>query len=449
MTDFDVVFIDDDADIRESSRQSLLLAEITPCVLASADKLLEEIDSTFRGVVVTDIRMPGIDGLELFRRIQEIDPELPVILISGHSDIETAVDAVQRGAYDFLAKPFTPKRLIASIRRALKSRELILENRELKAAAFAFSASERLLGGTKSIESLRRTIDHVAPISVDIVIEGETGTGKSLIANLLHEGSTRKSRSAVVIDCGAIPEHLIDVELFGQVSGALPGVQHSKRGLIEQAHRSTLIFDAIDAMSSGMQRKLERVLDSREVVPLGGNSAKHIDVRIVSTSRASLASLVADGEFSAALYYRLNGLTLKLPPLRERREDIPVLFGSFLASACRKFNVPQPSLTPEVWQRLVRHDWFGNARELQHYAEQFALGFVDEAIGSKFESPIGEGGIKQKLRDYEKALIEEVLFEQKGDVQSVLDKLDLPRKTFYDKVKRLKIDISRFRVGGR
>ena len=447
MTEYDVVFIDDDEDIRESSRQSLLLEDLAPLVLESADKLLEDIDSTFKGVVVTDIRMPGIDGLELFRRIHEIDPELPVILISGHSDIETAVDAVQRGAYDFLAKPFTPKRLIASIRRALKSRKLILENRELKAAASALSGSERLLGGTKSIESLRKTIDHVSSISVDIVIEGETGTGKSLVANLLHEGSAGKNRSAVVVDCGAIPENLIDVELFGQVSGVIPGVQQSRQGLIEQAHRSTLIFDAIDAMSRGTQRKLERVLDSRQVVPLGGTTPKPVDVRVISTSRASLASLVAEGEFSAALYYRLNGLTLKLPPLRERREDIPVLFGSFLASACRKFNVPQPSLTPEVWQRLVQHEWFGNARELQHYAEQFALGFVNEAGGTKFESPIGEGGIRQKLREYEKALIEEVLFEQKGDVQSAIDKLDLPRKTFYDKVKRLKIDISRFRSG--
>lgn len=447
MTEYDVVFIDDDADIRESSRQSLLLADLAPLVLESADKLLEDIDSNFKGVVVTDIRMPGIDGLELFRRIQEIDPELPVILISGHSDIETAVDAVQRGAYDFLAKPFTPKRLIASIRRALKSRALILENRELKAAALALSASDRLLGRTKSIESLRRTIDHVASISVDIVIEGETGTGKSLVANLLHEGGAGKNRSAVVVDCGAIPEHLIDIELFGQVSGVHPGVQHARRGLIEQAHNSTLIFDAIDAMSRGTQRKLERVLDSRQVIPLGGSSAKPLDLRVISTSRASLASLVAAGEFSAALYYRLNGLTLKLPPLRERREDIPVLFGSFLASACRKFNVPQPSLTPEVWQRLVQHDWFGNARELQHYAEQFALGFVDEGSGAKFERQIGDGGIRQKLRDYEKALIEEVLFEQKGDVQSAIDKLDLPRKTFYDKVKRLEIDLSRFRAG--
>ena len=290
MTEYDVVFIDDDEDIRESSRQSLLLEDLAPLVLESADKLLEDIDSTFKGVVVTDIRMPGIDGLELFRRIHEIDPELPVILISGHSDIETAVDAVQRGAYDFLAKPFTPKRLIASIRRALKSRKLILENRELKAAASALSGSERLLGGTKSIESLRKTIDHVSSISVDIVIEGETGTGKSLVANLLHEGSAGKNRSAVVVDCGAIPENLIDVELFGQVSGVIPGVQQSRQGLIEQAHRSTLIFDAIDAMSRGTQRKLERVLDSRQVVPLGGTTPKPVDVRVISTSRASLAS---------------------------------------------------------------------------------------------------------------------------------------------------------------
>ena len=440
-----VVFVDDEADIRAANVQSLTLAGLTTIAFDNADAALAAIDADFDGVVVSDIRMPGMDGLELFRRLSQRDPDLPVILISGHSDISTAVAAMQRGAYDFLAKPYAPDHLVSRVNRALEKRALVLENRRLRKQADKALHSGPLLGASSLIENLRRTIAQIADTDIDILIEGETGTGKGLVAAMLHGASGRKARAMVTLDCGALPDTLVESELFGHVSGAFNGAQHPRTGRIEQANRSTLFLDAIETMSDAVQRKLQHALEAREITPMGSNLARAVDLRVIAASKIDLSAHVQQEAFAAPLFYRINGLTLRIPPLRERRADVPLLFGVFLARAAEKRGRDAPKLTPAIWRRLKSHDWPGNVRELQHFADHVALGIESEEPGHQPFSLPQRRDLKSQLAEYETALIEDALTLAKGDVRNTILALDLPRKTFYDKVKRLGIDLSRFK----
>ncbi len=442
-----IIFVDDEADIRAANVQSLELAGLAPIAFASAEAALAAIDDDFDGVVVSDIRMPGMDGLELFRRLSERDPDLPVILISGHSDIATAVAAMQRGAYDFLAKPYAPDQLVSRVKRALEKRSLVLENRRLRAQASAGTRAGPLLGTSPLIENLRRTIKQIADTDIDIVIEGETGTGKGLIAEMLHSGSARKARAMITLDCGALPDTLVESELFGHVSGAFAGAHHPRTGRIEQANRSTLFLDAVEMMSDAVQHKLQRALETREIMPMGSNSARAVDLRVIAASKVDLAGLVQQEKFAASLLYRINGLTLRIPPLRERREDVPLLFSAFVARAAQKRNRDEPKLTPAIWRRLKSHDWPGNVRELQHFADHVVLGLENDGSSYRLLDQPKPKDLKSQMAEYETALIEDALGDAKGDVRTTIAALDLPRKTFYDKINRLGINLSRFKNG--
>ena len=440
-----VIFIDDEADIRAANVQSLEMAGFAPLPFDNAETALAAIDANFDGVVVSDIRMPGMDGLELFRRLAELDPDLPVILISGHSDITTAVAAMHRGAYDFLAKPYPPNQLVVRVKRALEKRTLVLENRRLRDLTDLALRGGPLLGTSPLIENLRRTIQQIADTDIDLVIEGETGTGKGLVAEMLHRASGRKARAMITLDCGALPDTLVESELFGHVSGAFIGANHPRTGRIEQANNSTLFLDTVETMVDATQQKLQRALESREITPMGGNAVRAIDLRVIAASKVDLAALVQAGKFSAPLFYRINGLTLRIPPLRERRGDVPLLFSSFVARAAEKRGREEPKLTPAIWRKLKTHDWPGNVRELQHFADHvvLGLGIDDSDLLTPNQSPPRD--LKSQLADYETALIENALLDAKGDVRTAIAALDLPRKTFYDKVKRLGIDLSRFK----
>lgn len=442
----DVIFIDDEADIRRANCQSLELAGLTSLAFGSAEAALAAIQPDFAGVVVSDIRMPGGDGLELFRRLSERDPDLPVILISGHSDISTAVAAMQRGAYDFLSKPYAPDHLVSRVKKALEKRALVIENRRLRAQTLSGQRAWPLLGESPLIENLRRTIRQIADTDIDILIEGETGTGKNLIASMLHGASARKARAMVTVDCGALPETLIESELFGHVSGAFTGAYHPRTGRIFQANRSTLFLDAVETMSDTVQKKFQSALESRMVTPMGGNTARTVDTRVIASSKVDLAALVAQGKFAAPLFYSINGLTLRIPPLRERRGDVPLLFAAFISQLSEKRGREEPKLSPLIWRRLKSHDWPGNVRELQHFADHVVLGLESEGSGYQLPTQSRPRDLKSQMAEYETALIEDALTQANGDVRTVIAALDLPRKTFYDKVTRLGIDLSRFKV---
>lgn len=447
LTPLRVAFVDDDADLRDATAQSLMLAGLDVDLFADAHHALDAISEGFDGIVVTDIRMPGMDGLELFASVVAHDPDMPIILISGHADVTTAVAAVQRGAYDFLTKPYAPDRLILTIRRALEKRRLVLENRRLRAHDDFNSeddgGSGPLMGLSLAMRHLRRTIASLAGMDIDVLVQGETGTGKTVVASMLHDLGARKRRPMVTVDCGALPDALVESELFGHVSGAFAGAVHPRTGRIEQADGGTLFLDELDSMRADVQLKFNRVLETREVVPLGGNRARTVDIRVVAASKADLGQAAKTGAFSSSLYYRINGLTLSLPPLRERREDVPLMFRTFLGRAAKRLRRDVPAITPQTWNYLREHDWPGNVRELLRFAEEVAVGLERSPEADRTEA---QTDLRSRVHRFEADAIRSSLCAANGDVGMVIGRLGLPRKTFYDKVARHKINLKEFKT---
>ncbi|MBS7538051.1 sigma-54-dependent transcriptional regulator [Ancylobacter lacus] len=440
LCDADIVFVDDDADLREANVQALQLAGLRATPFASAAGVLESLTPDFAGVVVTDVRMPGMNGIELFRAIRALDPDIPVVLISGHADIAMAVEAMSEGAYDFIAKPYAGPRLAETLRRALEKRALIIENRRLRAMATADEGAGALVGETPAMVRLRQTIHHLADVDVDVLVLGETGTGKEVVANLLHRLGRRRAKPFVALNCGALPETVIESELFGYEAGAFTGAQKRRIGRIEHSSGGTLFLDELESMPVSAQVKLLRVLEAREIAPLGSNELRPVDLRVVAATKVDLASPAARGEFRADLFYRLNVVTLRLPPLRERRRDVPLLFAHFLARAARKYGREMPKLDRSVERHLVENDWAGNVRELVHFAERVALGLGEAAppIGATTGRP-GQS-LPDRLGTIEANLIREALEAHGGDVRATVEALGIPRKTFYDKLVRYGIE---------
>ncbi|HVI98237.1 MAG TPA: sigma-54 dependent transcriptional regulator [Sphingomonas sp.] len=431
-----VAFVDDDADLRRANVQSLELAGFEPVACASAAEASSRIGEDFDGVVVSDLRMPDMDGLQLFAALRARDPELPVILVTGHGDVATAVKAIQGGAYDFLTKPYAPDELLRIVGRALEQRALALDNRRLRREADRAAAASALIGVSPEIERLRRTIDQIGPAEIDILIEGETGTGKSLVAALLHRAGGAR-RPMVTLDAGALPQAMAESELFGHVAGAFPGAHHSRVGRIEAAEHGTLFLDNVDALPPAIQPKLLRAIEDRVIMPLGADAPRPIAVRILAASGVGLAAQVREKRFLDALLYRLNAVTLRLPPLRERRGDVPMLFDAFVGEAARRHRRERPAITAAHWARLDGHAWPGNARELRHYAERVVLG-IDESSHPAHDAATST--LKERIERFEAAQLRAALADARGNVVEATKALRLPRKTFYDKLKRHRID---------
>ncbi len=446
----DVAFIDDDEILRSANVQALMLAGLDVAAYGSAAAALEQIDASFSGVVVSDVRMPGMDGLALFRHLKTMDPDLPVLLITGHGDIAMAVDAMREGAYDFLAKPYPMERLLGTVRHALEKRRLVLENRTLRRLAEAAGENMPLIGTAPAMERLRQTLRQLADADVDVLIEGETGSGKEVVANALHRWSPRASHPMVVVNCGALPETMIESELFGHEAGAFTSAQKKRIGRIEHAHGGTLFLDEIEAMPMALQVKMLRVLEAREVMPLGTNEVRRVDIRVVAAAKVDLRELVRRGDFREDLYYRLHVATLHIPPLRDRREDIALLFGHFLNEAGRRFRRPPPLLSEQVRHRLQTHDWPGNVRELAHYAERVALGLVsDQDLPHGPAEETSALSLPERMDAFEAGEIRAALAMTQGDVQASVQALGIPRKTFYDKLRRHNIDQNAYRTTGK
>jgi two-component system C4-dicarboxylate transport response regulator DctD len=436
-----VIFVDDDPDLRRATSQMLTLAGFDVQAFEGAEAALAVIDAELGGPVVTDIRMPRVSGLQLFDRVKAIDPDLPVILVTGHADVELAVAALKDGVYDFISKPFDAARLTGTVARAAEKRALVLENRRLRAAAAEAPADLPLIGDAPAIRRLRETIRQVAEADVDVLILGETGSGKEVVASLLHRWSRRNARPFVALNCGALPETVLESELFGHEAGAFTGAVKRRVGRIEHSSGGTLFLDEIESCSPALQVKLLRVLETREVEPLGTNERRRLDLRVVAATKADLADPAQRGDFRADLFYRLNVVTLRIPPLRERRDDIPLLFAHFLRRSASRFGRPEPEITRAIRDHLARHPWPGNVRELLHFADRVALGLAPEdtpmpAPAEAPSVPAAEGTLAERVERFEAAQIRAALREHGGDLRSTLEALGLPRKTFYDKLKR-------------
>ncbi|TDX88290.1 two-component system C4-dicarboxylate transport response regulator DctD [Neorhizobium sp. R1-B] len=441
-----IFLIDDDRDLLRATRQTLELAGFKVSAFSVASEALSALEGDLIGAVVSDIRMPHIDGLQLFRRVQEEDEDLPVILITGHGDIPMAVKAMQDGAYDFITKPFATERLVQAVKRAVEKRRLILENRVLRQAADQARDDLPLIGQTPTMERLRRTLRQIADTEVDVLVMGETGSGKEVVASLLHRWSRRASGNFVALNCGALPETVMESELFGHEAGAFTGAQKKRVGRIEHANGGTLFLDEIESMPPSTQIQMLRVLEMREVTPLGTNEVRPVDLRVVAAAKVDLGDPQRRGDFRDDLYYRLNVVTISIPPLRERRDDIPLLFGHFAERAATRFKREVPAISSAVHRHLRDHDWPGNVRELSHFAERFILGV--EQLPAKLpllETETAETlSLPERMDRYEANIIREALDSNGGDVRRTIAELGIPRKTFYDKLQRHGIVRSRF-----
>ncbi|MGN6818802.1 MAG: sigma-54-dependent transcriptional regulator [Sphingomonas sp.] len=434
------VFVEDDDALRLATAQALELAGIEVRPYARADLALAAITPDFPGIVVTDIRMPHMDGLDLLAAVAAIDREIPVILITGHGDIAMAVAAMRDGAADFLTKPFATDHLIAAARRSLGHRALVMDNRRLRALAEA-PADDALTGDSPPMRRLRQVVRQLAEADIDVLVEGETGTGKELVATMLHRWGRRRARPLVAVNCGALPEGLAEIELFGHASDSVPHTRLSRVGQIAASSGGTLLLDEIDSMPLAMQARLLRVLEEREVHPIGAERPESVDLRVVATSKIDLAEAVRAGRFRADLLYRLSTARIRVPPLRERGDDILALFASFAREAAEQFGTPDWRMDAATRGRLRHHDWPGNVRELRNFAIEAVMGVGYDGL----RPAVAARSLPARVADYEAGEIRAALEASRGRVAPVLAALGLPRKTLYDKMAKYGIVPSAYR----
>lgn len=437
-----VYLVEDDAAVQLGCVQALQLADIAVKAFDHAEALLPHISPGLPGVVVTDMRLPGADGLTLIREAIDIDPELPVIMITGHGDVSLAVEAMRSGAYDFIPKPFSPEHLVEVVQRALEKRRLTLEVAQLKRVLSLHEGLEgQLVGHTPAIRRVRELVMEVADSPVDVLIRGETGTGKEVVARALHDHSRRSKAPYVALNCGGLPDTLLDSELFGHEPGAFTGAQKRRIGRIEHAHGGTLFLDELESMPMGVQIKLLRVLQERSIERLGSNQSIPVDVRVVAATKDDLLARAQAGSFRADLVYRLNVVNIELPPLRERRDDIPELLEHFMLLAASRYGRNQPRLAPAQLRQLMARDWPGNVRELRNVADALVLG-----VGPQWVSPHGAGtatdsqaeqpGLTETVEQFERSLIADALQRQGGNVGQTAKALRLPKTTLVDKIRK-------------
>jgi len=445
-----ILLIEDDEDVRRSTMQALNLAGFEVEPFGSAEIARAHIGFGAPVIVVCDVRLPGLSGTEWLPQIRTIDAELPVVLITGHGHVPMAVQAMREGAYDFIEKPFTSERLLAVVRHAVERRQLTLQVRSLRdALEDRHGIQAALIGRSAQMQQVRRTVMTLAETSADVLIYGETGTGKELVARCLHDHSERRRQHFVPLNCGGLPESLADSELFGHEAGSFTSANRLRVGKFEYANGGTLFLDEIESMPMAVQIKLLRALQERSIERIGSNKAIPFDCRVVAASKFDLQTLSDQQKFRADLYYRIGVAVIELPPLRERREDIPLLFEHFTLLAASRYERAAPMLSSAQLADLMGYAWPGNVRELRNVADRFVLGLLGDRL-TLARRP-GEGaaglptGLPQQIEHYERTVIIEELRRHKGDQAATAAALGIARQTLHDKLRRLGIAADEFR----
>ncbi len=437
-----VVLIDDEQAMRRSIEQWLDLSDFNVRSFSNGHEALEQLSADFDGVIVSDVKMPGISGMEVLDAVINIDTQIPVILITGHGEVAMAVEAMKRSAHDFLEKPFSPERLLEVVSRAHDHRTLVLENRRLRGKLADISGlKKRLIGECKAIETLRNEITDLASTNVNILLQGETGTGKEVIARALHDFGDRTAAPFTAIDCGAIPADLFESEFFGHEAGAFTGAASKKVGFFQHANKGTIFLDELINLPLPMQAKLLRVLQERQITPVGANKTVDVDIRLVSATNEAIDRAIKEERFRADLYYRVNTIELYVPPLREREDDVILLFEHFVQIAEREFKRDAPELSADDLAKLRSHAWPGNVRELKNIAERFTLwrgtGFarISELVqGAKPHINHANCSLKDQMNSFERDVIASALAKYEGNISDVMIDLALPRRTLNDKM---------------
>ncbi len=443
---FKIIFVEDDPHVLSSVTETLELAGFEVCACNSAERAIPCISPGLPGIVISDVRLPGMDGFGLLRHIAKIDPALPTIMITGHGDISMAVQAMQEGAYDFLEKPFAMERLVDVSTRALEKRSLQIEVGILRRQLQNKRGIETmLLGDSPAMRNLRAQVINLADTPADVLVMGETGTGKEVVARCLHEHSQRQDANFVAINCGGVPEALFESEIFGHEAGAFTNANKRRIGKIEHANGGTLLLDEVESMPLPFQVKLLRALQERKIERLGSNEQIPVDFRIVAATKCDLKELSAKQRFRSDLYYRLNVAFLELPPLRERREDIPALFEHFVLQAAARYGRDAPIISGHDIRKLMAGDWPGNVRELRNVADRFVLGLLGGDRGVSLDTGAMPLSLSQQMDRVEKVLMEQALKQYRGKPLAVCQALGIAKKTLYDKLHRHGIVIDQFR----
>ncbi|MBU0946916.1 MAG: sigma-54 dependent transcriptional regulator [Proteobacteria bacterium] len=452
-----IMVVDDDIYLLTAIKQTLLLNNYSVDTLSSAQNILPALTEFEYAAVITDIKMPGMDGIELLDHIKKNDPELPVIMITGHGDVSMAVSSIKDGAYDFLQKPVDEDVLLASLSRAVEKRQLVLENRtlnrQIQEQQQNCSYFHGLVGKHPSMLHLYETIKKVAAENDPVMLYGETGTGKELVARAIHEIADRSKNPFVAINMGAIPVDMIESDLFGHVKGAFTGAVQEKIGKFSYAGEGTLFFDEINSLPIGLQTKLLRVLEEKTITPLGSNVPVPVYARIIAATNKDLSEEICKGNFRQDLFFRLNVLPVTIPPLKERREDIPLLIEYYRQAYCHERQQEVQPLDRKTIRSLQQEEWPGNVRELKNYVRRlciFGSQASQEDISQNSEQLI-EQGIKQNLQlkslleEVEKKYLIEILSKNQGQITPTYQDLGISRKSLYDKVNKYDIDLASFR----
>lgn len=445
MTQMLAILIEDEQAVRLATTQTLELGGFEVQACASAELADAYIKADYAGIIVTDVRLPGKSGLDVLEKVRGIDAELPVIIITGHGDVSMAVEAMRHGAYDFLEKPFAAERLLDACLRAQEKRRLVMENRKLKLSWLNHAATPDLIGQSPQIEKVRKFIQSIGPTQVDVLINGATGSGKEVVARQLHLASGCKGEF-VAINCGALPESVFESEIFGHEAGAFTSAQKRRIGKLEYAQGGTVFLDEIESMPLNLQIKLLRVLQERSLERLGGNQSITLDCRIIAATKTDLLKLSMQGQFREDLYYRLSVVTMHLPKLNDRREDIPLLLSYFVQRASLRYQKQVPAWSAAQMQLWMQADWQGNVRELRNFADQLVLGvaeFADLPAPQIGQVQIATAcSLPEKLDVYEASLIQAALEKSANNVAAAAEALGIPKKTLYDKIKKYQKTLS-------
>jgi DNA-binding NtrC family response regulator len=450
-----LLLVEDEAPLRQAVAEQLRDRGYTVDEAESGEAALARLADFAFDVLVTDLRLPGIDGGAVMDAALERYPDLVVIIITGYGTVKGAVEAIKRGAWDFVSKPFQIEELLHVLDAALEQRRLKSENAYLRAQLDERYRFEGLIGTGSAMKRLFQLLETVTATSSTVLITGETGTGKEVVARAIHFNGPRRAQRFVALNCSAIPETLLEAELFGHVKGAFTGAVGNRQGRFEQAHKGTLFLDEVGTMSAALQAKLLRALQEREFERIGDSQTIKVDVRIIAATNSDLRRMVADGTFREDLYYRLNVIPVQLPPLRERREDIPLLAQHFLKKFCRETH-PSMTISQEAMRRLMSFQWPGNVRQLENAIER-AIAFAGPrgqieatdlpaefglADGSSLSLPVSfpdEGlSLESVVGGVERSLIEQALERTAGNKGRAARLLAIKRTTLVEKLKRMR-----------
>jgi len=436
-----ILIVDDDIVVRDSLRKWFESEGFEVSIAPGAAAALEMLSRQRFDLALVDIKMPGVDGIELQAKLREIDASMPVIIMTGFASVETAVRALKNGAYDYITKPFDPDELVHLVNKAISHKRAEREVSRLKENLDEIFPETRLIGQSPAMKRVIELVETVAPTDATVLITGESGTGKEVVARAIHALSPRRYNPMVVIHCGALTESLLESELFGHERGAFTGAQARKKGKFEVADGGTVFLDEISDISLRVQTDLLRVLQEKEIVRVGDTMPVKVDFRAIAATNKSLERLVEERLFRPDLYYRLNVFAINIPPLRERKEDTPLLAAHFLEKFARQMNRPPQRLAPETLDLLMRYDWPGNVRELENAIERALLMRREGDLKPEdFPFQLHPAGpavaTGQRLEDIEKAHIERVLAETRWNLSKAARILDIDRTTLYNKIRK-------------